>query len=303
METRTALCELDFINRYIVRRAHNASESLDESETATAEKLDPKLIDQFYTKVDPFWHSENDRLEIFILFSDGHYLCQRKKLKYDFATKSSYWQSYNFNVAPEDKVKIIKSQIEAFLIINTEVVRYNAIKNVEEIGQESILFEKRYLKRMIEKNMMISASDWRILPDIEDSYPGEKDMWIKWRKIMRDEIIKSPSEFETPLDFLQYLYEIKYPIDPKIYRGKYPNGEVEYLATDDQWSSYDGDVASDFVTERLPNILNFSKQYSAVQRKVKSNLMDFIKAFGITDVYEDFNMDKFLVDPEENIES
>jgi hypothetical protein len=303
METRKTLYEVDFINKYLVRRAYNASESLDESENATVEKLDPKLIDQFYTKVDPFWHSENDRLEIFVSFSDGHYLCQRKKLKYDFVTKSSYWQSYNFNLAPQDKVEILKSQIEAFLIINEEVVRYNVLKNVEEIGQESIMFERRYFKRMTEKNMMISASDWRILPDIEDSYPGEKDMWIKWRKIMRDEIIKSPSEFETPLDFLQYLYEIKYPIDPKIYRGKYPNGEVGYLETDDQWSSYDGDVASDFVSQRLPNILNFSKQYLTVQRKVKSHLMDFIKAFGITDVYENFNMDKFLVDPEENIES
>ena len=303
MKTRTTLYEVDFINKYVVMRAIGTQGLPDKSAEVSAKKIDEKLMDQFYTKVDPFWHSENDLLEIFILFNDGHYLCQRKKLKYDFATKSNYWQSYNFNVAPEDKVQLIKSQIEAFLVINEEVVRYNILKNVEEIGQESIFFERRYFKRIHEKNMMISACDWRVLPDIEDSYPGEKDMWIKWRKIMREEIVKSPTEFENPLDFLQYLYEIKYPIDPKIYRVKYPNGEVEYLKTDDQWSSYDGDVASDFVTQRLPNILNFSKQYLAVQRKINSKLMEFIETFGITDVYEDFNMDKFLVDPEENIES
>lgn len=303
METRTTLYEVDFINKYIVMRAFNAQELSEQSDEVAAQKIDIKLMDQFYTKIDPFWHSENDLLEVFILFSDGHYLCQRKKLKYDFTTKSNYWQSYNFNLAPEDKVEIIKCQIEAFLVINQEVVRYNAIKTVEEIGQESILFERRYFKRINEKNMMISASDWRILPDIEDSYPGEKDMWVKWRKIMRDETIKSPTEFQDPLDFLQYLYEVKYPIDPKIYRAKYPNKEVEYLTTDDQWSNYDGDVASDFVAERLPSILNFSRQYIEIQRKVKSTLMEFIKAFGITDVYEDFNMDKFVVDPEENIES
>jgi hypothetical protein len=303
METRTTLYEVDFINKYVVMRTVDTQKLSDEPIDVSAKKIDVKLMDQFYTKIDPFWHSENDMLEVFVLFNDGHYLCQRRKLKYDFATKSNYWQSYNFNVAPEDKVEIIKSQIEAFLVINEEVVRYNTLKNVEEIGQESIFFERRYFKRMHEKNMMISASDWRVLPDIEDSYPGEKDMWIKWRKIMRDEIVKSPIEFENPLDFLQYLYEIKYPIDPKIYRVKYPNGEVEYLKTDDQWSSYDGDVASDFVTQRLPNILNFSKQYLAVQRKINSKLMEFIETFGITDVYEDFNMDKFLVDPEENIES
>jgi len=147
--------------------------------------------------------------------------------------------------------------------------------------------------------MMISASDWRILPDIADSYPGEKDMWIKWRKTMREEIIKQPSEFENPLDFLQYLYELKYPIDPKIYWGKYPNGEVEYLETEDQWTDYDGEAASDFIAERLPNILNFSKQYLAVERKVSKKIKEFIETFGITDVYEDFNVDKFVVDPEE----
>lgn len=300
MKTRTTLYEVDFINKYVVMRAIGTQGLPDKSVEVSAKKIDEKLIDQFYIKVDPFWHSENDLLEIFILFNDGHYLCQRKKLKYDFATKTNYWQSYNFNVAPEDKVQLIKSQIEAFLVINEEVVRYNILKNVEEIGQESIFFERRYFKRIHEKNMMIAACDWRVLPDIEDSYPGEKDMWIKWRKIMREEIVKSPTEFENPLDFLQYLYEIKYPIDPKIYREKYPNQEVEYLQTDDQWTSYDGDASSDFVTQRLPNMLNFSRQYLTIQRKISSKLMEFVNTFGITDVYEDFNMDKFIVDPEEN---
>lgn len=303
MEIRTTLYEIDFINKMVVMRGLDARGFNDESLEIETKKMDPNLVEQFYTKVDSFWHSENDILEVFILFSDGSYLCQRRKLKYDFATKTNYWQTYNFNIAPQDKVENITTQIEAFLLINEEVIRYNAINRVNELGKESILFERRYYKRMHEKNMMISASDWRVLPDIEDSYPGEKDMWIKWRKTMRDEIIKSPTAFENPLDFLQYLYELKYPIDPKIYWERYPNGEVEYLTTDDQWTDYDGEAASDFVSQRLPNVLNFSKKYLTVQRKVKSNLMDFIKAFGITDVYEDFDMNKFILEEEENTES
>jgi len=299
MEIRTTLYEIDFINKYVIMRGLDARGFNDQTIDPTAKKIDPNLMDQFYTKIDPFWHSENDVLEIFIYFSNKTYLCQRRKLKYDFATKTSYWQSYNFNNAPQDKVDNILTQIEAFILINEEVVRYNRIKEVKELEKESVLYERRYFKRLHEKNMMISASDWRILPDIQDSYPGEKDMWIKWRKIMREEIIKQPSNFENPLDFLQYLYELKYPIDPKIYWGKYPNGEVEYLETEDQWTDYDGEAASDFIAERLPNVINFSKQYLAIERKVSKKIKEFIETFGITDVYEDFNVDKFVVDPEE----
>lgn len=299
MEIRTTLYEIDFINKYVIMRGLDARGFNDESIDPIVKKIDPNLMDQFYTKIDPFWHSENDVLQIFIYFSNKTYLCQRRKLKYDFATKTSYWQSYNFNIAPQDKVDNILTQIEAFILINEEVVRYNRIKEVKELEKESVLYERRYFKRLHEKNMMISASDWRILPDIQDSYPGEKDMWIKWRKIMREEIIKQPSNFENPLDFLQYLYELKYPIDPKIYWGKYPNGEVEYLETEDQWTDYDGEAASDFIAERLPNVINFSKQYLAIERKVSKKIKEFIETFGITDVYEDFNVDKFVVDPEE----
>jgi hypothetical protein len=222
MEIRTTLYEIDFINKYVIMRGLDARGFNDESIDPTAKKIDPNLMDQFYTKIDPFWHSENDMLEVFIYFSNKTYLCQRRKLKYDFATKTSYWQSYNFNTAPQDKVDNILTQIEAFILINEEVVRYNKIKEVKEIEKESILYERRYFKRLHEKNMMISASDWRILPDIQDSYPGEKDMWVKWRKTMREEIIKQPSEFENPLDFLQYLYELKYPLISKSYLVEFP---------------------------------------------------------------------------------
>jgi len=37
----------------------------------------------------------------------------------------------------------------------------------------------------------------------------------------------------------------------------------------------------------------------AIERKVSKKIKEFIETFGITDVYEDFNVDKFVVDPEE----
>lgn len=299
MEIKRALYEVNFINKYSVEKGLDYHGWDDESIEKVAHKIDPKLLEQFYTKIDPFWHTENDILEVFIMFSNNTYLCQRRKLRYDFDTKTHYWQTYNFNSAPLEKVLEFCEQVEAFLLLNIEVRRFNAIKTVEELGEESIFFERRYYKRMQEKNMMISATDWRVLPDIEDSYPGEKDMWIKWRKTMREDLLKPPTEFENKLDFLQYLYELKYPIDPKIYWAKYPNGEVGYLETEDQWTDYDAEASTDYVASRLPNILNFSKKYITVERKVKASVLKFFKEFGINEIYEDFDLSRFVEDSEE----
>ena len=41
-------------------------------------------------------------------------------------------------------------------------------------------------KRITEKQNILNATDWRVLPDVADNYPGEKDAWIKWRAKVRD---------------------------------------------------------------------------------------------------------------------
>ena len=286
--------EIDFLNKYIFVPSEDAV-----ALTTTAKKIDPQLVDKFFETIDEFWHTENDQLQYFIYYNTGEYLCQRKKQKYDFETKTNYWQTYNFKNAPVEKVNELYDRIHAFSLLNKDVKQFLRFSEVTEIGQESIFYERRLLKKITEKNSMLATSDWRILPDVVDSYPGEKDMWINWRNTMRSEVIKRPEEFENGLEFLKYLYELKFPIDPKIYRNLYPDGkdsegnEVGYLSTPDQWVTYDLEASSDFITANAIRALNYTKGFIESRIRVKKSILDILKEFDVEAVYHDYDMERY----------
>jgi hypothetical protein len=286
--------EIDFINKYIFVPSDDPAASM-----ASAKHIDDKLLEKFFETIDPFWHSENDQLQYFVYFNDGEYMCQRKKLKYDFVNKINYWQTYNFKNVPEEKVIELYQRVEAFSILNSDVRQYRTIKEVQEVGQESVFYERRYIKKIAEKNAMLAVSDWRVLPDVVDTYPGEKDMWIHWRSTLRNEVIKRPAEFETGLEFLKYLYELTFPIDPKLYLQLYPDGkdidgnDVEYLATPDQWVKYDVEASSDFITVNAIKVLNFSKNFIESRIKVKKQILDILKEFDVEAVYPEYDMNRY----------
>ena len=289
--------EIDFINKYIFTPSFDKAASM-----ASAKSIDDKLLEKFFETIDPFWHSENDQLQYFVYYNDGEYMCQRKKLKYDFVNKINYWQTYNFKNVPEEKVIELYQRVQAFNILNSDVRQYMAVKEVEEVGQESVFFERRYVKKIAEKNAMLAVSDWRVLPDVVDTYPGEKDMWIHWRSTLRNEVIKRPAEFETGLEFLKYLYELTFPIDPKLYLQLYPDGkdidgnDVEYLSTPDQWVKYDVEASSDFITVNAIRALNYSKNFIESSVKIKKQILDILKEFDVEAVYPEYDMNRYEED-------
>lgn len=286
--------EIDFLNKFIVMPNTSFGAS-----AATAKSIDPNLLEKFFENIDSFWHTENDRLQYFIYYNNGTYFCQRKKLKYDFNNKINYWQTYSFKNIPAERIDELYVKIQAFALVNSDVKRFNALSEIEEIGQESIFYERRLLKKIADKNAMLSVSDWRVLPDIEDSYPGEKDMWFKWRSTLRSETIKSHTEFDNKLEFLKYLYEIKFPIDPKLYLQLYPDrkdidgNDVEYLSTPDQWVKYDSEASSDFITANAIRILNYSKGHAEAKIRVKKAILAAIKEFDVESIYPDYDMGRY----------
>ncbi len=286
--------EIDFLNKYIFTPSNDPTASI-----TSVKAIDEKLLEKFFENIDPFWHTENDQLQYFIYYNNGEYFCQRKKLKYDFSTKTNYWQTYNLKNAPEEKINELYERIQAFTILNSDVKRYLSISEVQEIGQESVFYERRLLKKIAEKNSMLATSDWRILPDVVDTYPGEKDMWMKWRGTLRNEVIKRPEEFETGLEFLKYIYDLKYPIDPKLYFQLYPEGkdvdgnDVEYLSTPDQWVKYDVEASSDFITANAIRALNYSKGFIESRLRVKKSILNILKEFDVEAVYPEYDMNRF----------
>ena len=84
-------------------------------------------------------------------------------------------------------------KIDAILYINLEHRTdrkehiLNEIKKIDpilqKIDQEFIFFDQRYLKKLREKQMMLAASDWRVLPDAPEA---NKAAWVAYRQQLRD---------------------------------------------------------------------------------------------------------------------
>ena len=101
MEQRIALIQVDFANNTIIDGASASSGfKLLGDFNGKRHKIDEELKKKFLsTKISEFWNTDKDLLEFFQYFNDGTYFCQRKRVKYDFSTESTYLQTYNFNGA------------------------------------------------------------------------------------------------------------------------------------------------------------------------------------------------------------
>lgn len=291
---RTAIIEADFLNKIIIQTGGITFED-DQKLPVNRVNVPDEISERFLAEqVDPYWHSETDRLEYFISYNDGTYYCQRKRVRFDFKTQTNYWSTYNFTGASPEQVEVLTNKLIDFVSALREfkAAKYESV--LEKIDQEFIFFDQRWLKKYREKQMMLSASDWRVLPDVEDSYPGEKDMWIKWRATMRSETVKKPEEFQSNLEFLKYLYDHKWPVDPKRYWQQYPDGDVEYLSTDDQWVVYDTEASTDFVDSRLINILGTSGVYREKIVDINRTVYNMIKELRLED-FAEINYDQYNI--------
>lgn len=285
---RESVLEADFLNNFILIKQPGMIGS-DKKIT-----MDATLKENFLANVaDSFWHSDKDKLDYFSFYDSGDYFCQRRKQKVDFNNGATYWSTYQFTGATNEQAASLKEKLSLFFSALREVKEIKIDREVKEIDQNIIFFEQRYLKKKREKNEMLSGSDWRVLPDVQDSYPGEKDMWIQWRAHLREFVLKKPEDFPSLLEFFKYTYEIKFPIDPKNYRKMYPDGLTEageptpaYMDENDenQWGRYDIDVSSDFMENRLESIYNLANNYDSGYRKINESILNIMKVLKVEDV-------------------
>jgi hypothetical protein len=296
METiQVSVLEIDFVNDIILFNTDILADLEFPGRKTKKLEMDEVLKKRFLEKVvDPFWHNDKDKLDFFQYFNTGQFKCQRRKLKHDFSTDTSYWQTYSFTGATQEQADVLYKKAldfyEALIQVRQEVIE----RKIEGIDKEVIYWEQRYQKARRQKNDLLTFSDWRVLPDVEDTYPGEKDMWFAWRNYVRNYTLKKPSDFQNNLEFFRYTYDIKYPVDPKIYRQIYPNGMLEdgvtlapaFLDENDpnQWVGHDVAASSDFQRSREQSMYNFSGQYKTSLKKVKQSVLDIMKLLGVDDV-------------------
>jgi len=292
---RISLIEIDFVNDIILINNDIEADLMYPGRKTKKVKIKGELKERFLDRaVDDFWHNSKDQLDHFQYFSTGTYRCQRRKLKHDFKTNEDYWATYQFTSATAEQATELKEQTLAFyeslLIVREEAVN----KEIRKINDESIYFEQRYIKARRQKNELLARSDWRILPDVEDSYEGDIDQWIAWRRALRSQVMKKPEDFDNGLAYFKHTFDVKYPVDPKIYRQMYPDGMQEDGVTPapafmdpndpDQWVKHDIAASSDFQQSREQSMYNFSGQYAPSLKKVRQAVYDIMKLLDVDDV-------------------
>lgn len=289
---KKCILEVDFQNRIVVDSSKRVAISENDTVSVPGFVVNADYMERFMENFDSFWHTEADQLQALMFYDDGSLLCQRKKLKYDFASGQKVYSTYTFTGYTEEQVSTILAKIRDFLEAETLVRQLKVTRHLQKVNENLLFFEKTLLKRMQEKNHILAATDWRILPDVEDSYPGEREMWVKFRKTVRELTFKDPSEYTTPLEFFKAVKTFKWPIDPKNYWQQYPDGldtngnPVEYLGTDDQWVERDTESSRDLVESRLYHIATMRENYLKEEKVVRSEVKKMMQELRLEDFIE-----------------
>jgi len=257
-------------------------------------------------KIDPLWHSDNDQIEYFFYYNDETYFCQKKKLVYDFETKSQYWKGYIWKEATNEQAKELCEFFTTFSVVQQDLSTRDIQTKISALQEKQFYFDREYYLKVAERNNMLTVSDWRVLPDAPQKVEGESQMWVKWRSYLREEVIKKPTEFENNLEFYKYVTNLKYPIDPRKYLELYPNQEVEYMKEDDesQWSAEQNGASTDYIHQNIKNIIGLMEGYGETSRMLSKQILDIAKSLEIEECFPGLDLssysyvDKPIIDPD-----
>lgn len=290
MDERISVLEVDFINNWVAFVPDWFTGMVMPADKPKRIRCDATIAERFLNgAVAELWHdASKDKMEFFQYFSTGHYFCQRSKKVYDFASETSYWKTYSFKGATNAQAEELYKLMMDYYDVSLEIKELKVRDNIAAIDKEAIYFEDRYMKLRRQKDEMLTLTDWRVLPDIEDKYEGEKDRWIKWRKYIRESICERPDAYENNLAYFKATFEKKFPVDPEVYRAKYDGvtDAPEYMDANDsnQWVGHDSEASKDFMHNRELSIYNMADSYTASRRKVRQAVIDILRLVDAEDV-------------------
>lgn len=218
------ILEWDALHRLIVLRTKENNEWV-----YLATKLDAQINSNLHNYLPDEWSHENDRIVSFSIYEDGKYLLEKEKLKFDFENKTSKWVRYEYKGLEYNQVKELFNVLKAALEVQRVDDLTNRSRAIVDVASSVEYLSKVDEDKQMKAKLLLRGSDWTQLPDAVETFPGELDLWLKYRNFIRDNV-KKPSDFDDVLDFLIYDEEFRWPIDPFKYHEIDPEHSVEYLS-------------------------------------------------------------------------
>jgi hypothetical protein len=262
--------------------------------TYTTLTLKDEHITALQEALSPVWHNEGDKLQIFAMFNDGEYFCQRLLSKFDFATKTVTNRKYEFNELTYAEATEVFEIAKAVCWIRTEQQAMSLESDLVNIAETDNFAEGQEAKRKAERNNLLKITDFRMLPD----YDGEhKEQWTTYRATLRT-IPKAQDQFEDRAEWLAYLAEMPFPVDPNKWAATDELKDLEYLSTDAFWSTITtlhSSEADKLMAEKLLQMKARKSQIDKYGKTVARELSETISKYRLDEKMLDFDFESYTV--------
>jgi hypothetical protein len=292
-EKKSTILEYDSKSRMVLVRVFSKENETKYNAIYLSEKLNQNIL----TNLPPELSDDKDRIVLFGIYDDGTFMMFKEKMKYDFATQQAKWVKYEVTDTTVEDAKEVFEVLKSAIFVQQTVDSEERNKAILEIVTKEEYIDELYNQLLIKRDDLLRTSDYRVLSDYPELFEGEQDLWVQWRTELRNSV-KSFNDFNDELDYLIYLQEFKWPIDPLVYYSKYPNKNIEYLSTDDQFSTMPEKVSTSFqelIRKTSVSIINQQKLRNEQGIPVNKQIYDVIKKYNLSQDLFDFDLSKLNV--------
>jgi hypothetical protein len=292
-ENKSTILEYDSKNRMVLVRVFNKENETKYNAIYLSEQLNQNILTNLPSELS----DDKDRIILFGIYDDGTFMMFKEKMKYDFATKQAKWVKYEVTDITVKDAKEVFEVLKSAVFIQQTVDSEERNSAILEILTKDEYIDELYNNMIFKRDELLRNSDYRVLPDYPELFEGEQNLWIQWRTELRS-IVKLSEDFDNELDYLIYLQEFKWPIDPLVYHSEYPKKDVEYLSTDNQYDKIPERVSTGFqeiIRKNSINIINQQKLRNEQGIPVNKQILDIIKKYNLSQDLLDFDLSKLNV--------
>lgn len=184
------------------------------------EKLSTDELAEVKTLCGEYWWTDNDELVMLTIFWDGDFSCERRKKTWSYRNGTYSTTVYKFLSPTKQEVEDLGNK----LLAKFDQLRIRRLQ--QETDRVSGILSEQFNALISSfkglRTRMLIDTDWTQLADSPIS-DEDKELYKKFRQYLRDMT-------EDPAWLSNDVFQVDFPITPKVYLQKDPNRETEYLS-------------------------------------------------------------------------